>query len=637
MLKIESIMSTSFLKTTPILMKILFISMSIGYCFSLSELVFGEPAPIFGGKTSHEGTLAALMDVNGDRSSDLILISSDRSKLHILKSKSMQVKTNELDDFETIELGRAGAKSVVPADFNGDKKMDLLIVYPDDKNNKLITIEVLWGKDHYSWNKNYVFKSNVSMIDEPLLVEANLDGNSDLFVVLSNGKRQFWLGKTVENPDGFEFDIYNLEIETDLKSLYIPHSHAIVSFNGEPDSKLMLTAKNKDGHLIVEEWESRGTGLYKKQDISLPNEYILNKSYKTGQTSYCDFNGDGKIDLIIPVCILKDKKCTQSKILVYINRKWSVAYMGSSDSNFIYNEENNELSHPIRLVCGDFNHDGFVDVVTIMGNEKGNAVILQGGVCEDPWCNVAERSLKLGMQVKAEGSTILATLADVNDDGALDILTTDVVGSYPNVNIVTRAYLNKINIDDCFINIVVLGSSASSSKTQKFYLPTPGSTVICDTTDPQGKNVISTVAQLTQSSHNALLPPNVDFGLGLLPNFVDSIKVRLPVPLLPEKLLPSILKQKPINNQTYQPDEQKFVMLIPNSRVLITAEPHDKPNSWKIQIIVTPSRYFMLTLLVFVGVCLVVSCAIGVLHCLEMRRDKREKILQKHNFHFDAM
>ena len=43
----------------------------------------------------------------------------------------MQVKTNELDDFETIELGRVGAKSVVPADFNGDKKMDLLIGYPD--------------------------------------------------------------------------------------------------------------------------------------------------------------------------------------------------------------------------------------------------------------------------------------------------------------------------------------------------------------------------------------------------------------------------------------------------------------------------------------------------------------------------
>ena len=77
----------------------------------------------------------------------------------------------------------------------------------------------------------------------------------NLFIFDYNNYRQFWLGKTVENPDGFEFDIYNLEIETDLKSLYIPHSHAIVSFNGEPDSKLMLTAKNKDGHLIVEEWE----------------------------------------------------------------------------------------------------------------------------------------------------------------------------------------------------------------------------------------------------------------------------------------------------------------------------------------------------------------------------------------------
>ena len=55
----------------------------------------------------------------------------DKSKLLILKSKSMQVKTNELDDFETIDLGKVGAKSVVPADFNGDKVMDLLIVYPD--------------------------------------------------------------------------------------------------------------------------------------------------------------------------------------------------------------------------------------------------------------------------------------------------------------------------------------------------------------------------------------------------------------------------------------------------------------------------------------------------------------------------
>jgi len=631
--------TASFLKITKMLFSVLLLSLFIDYGFPSAEILFGEPAPIFGGKTSHEGTLAALMDVNGDRSSDLILISSDKSKLLILKSKSMQVKTNELDDFETIDLGKVGAKSVVPADFNGDKVMDLLIVYPDGKNNELINVEILWGKNNYAWNKNYVFKSNVSMMDEPLLVEANSDGISDLFVVLSNGKREFWLGKSVENLEDFTFDIHNFKsVDTGLRSLYIPHSHAIVTFNGAPDSKLMLTAKSGlHNQLIVEEWESRGTGLYKIKDIKLPIDYNSNENYVTGQTSYCDFNGDGNIDLIIPICILKDKQCTQSKIIVYINSVWSTAYIGNSDWNFIYGQEKNEISESIRLVCGDFNHDGFVDVVTIMGNKKGNAVVLQGGICEDTWCKDSQRSLKLGMQVKTKDSTLLATLADVNDDGALDILTTDVVGTSSDFKIVTRAYLNRINIDDCFINVVVLSSSASSSKTKKFYLPTPGSTVICDTTDPQGNNVISTVAQLTQSSHNSLLPPNVDFGLGLLPNFVDSLIVRLPVPLLPEQSLKNNKKHQNIGNKTYKVYEQKFTMLIPNSRVLITAEPNYSPANWKIQIIVTPSRYFMLTLLVFVGVCFVVSCAIAILHCLEMRRDKREKILQKHNFHFDAM
>ena len=65
------------------------------------------------------------------------------------------------------------------------------------------------------------------------------------------------MGKSVENLEDFTFDIHNFKsVDTGLRSLYIPHSHAIVTFNGAPDSKLMLTAKSGlHNQLIVEEWE----------------------------------------------------------------------------------------------------------------------------------------------------------------------------------------------------------------------------------------------------------------------------------------------------------------------------------------------------------------------------------------------
>jgi len=52
-----------------------------------------------------------------------------------------------------------------------------------------------------------------------------------------------------------------------------------------------------------------------------------------------------------------------------------------------------------------------------------------------------------------------------------------------------------------------------------------------------GKAQTKAMAQLTQTAYNSLQPPYVDFGLGLLPNFVDSMEVQLPVPLLPRQFV----------------------------------------------------------------------------------------------------
>jgi len=161
--------------------------------------------------------------------------------------------------------------------------------------------------------------------------------------------------------------------------------------------------------------------------------------------------------------------------------------------------------------------------------------------------------------------------------------------------------------------------------------------VICRTTDTMGKAQTKAMAQLTQTAYNSLQPPYVDFGLGLLPNFVDSMEVQLPVPLLPRQLVQGEGYRDAKSNQSYFVYQKKWTMLIPSSQVLVLPLPQDQPSRWTNRILVTPSRYLLMTLIVFVSVCVCVVIGIASLHCIEMKSDKRERILQKHRFHFDAM
>lgn len=43
------------------------------------------------------------------------------------------------------------------------------------------------------------------------------------------------------------------------------------------------------------------------------------------------------------------------------------------------------------------------------------------------------------------------------------------------------------------------------------------------------------------------------------------------------------------------------------------------------------------TLAVLLATCAAVAIAIVVLHCMERREDRQEKIQEAHRFHFDAM
>uniref|UniRef100_H2Y719 T-cell immunomodulatory protein TIP C2 domain-containing protein n=1 Tax=Ciona savignyi TaxID=51511 RepID=H2Y719_CIOSA len=143
-----------------------------------------------------------------------------------------------------------------------------------------------------------------------------------------------------------------------------------------------------------------------------------------------------------------------------------------------------------------------------------------------------------------------------------------------------------------------------------------------------GGNQRFSAVQLSQSAHLSLQLPYVSFGLGRLPNFIDSITVFVPLPLIPSSAG---------SQNKYEVLHSTWTMLIPNSKLYVIPYPVNDTSMWRNILVVTPSRNIVSTAIVLLSTCFIVAITTTILHCLERREDKREKIREAHRFHFDAM
>lgn len=125
----------------------------------------------------------------------------------------------------------------------------------------------------------------------------------------------------------------------------------------------------------------------------------------------------------------------------------------------------------------------------------------------------------------------------------------------------------------------------------------------------------SVASQLYQTSHGALQLPYILFGIGLSPNFVESLEVRMPG-----------------LNRSHQ-----WTQIIPNSQMLVIPNPISEPSLWQNKLFITPSRKMLVTGITLFGVVLVNVIIILALHLMEKKADKIERQQQAHRFNFDAM
>jgi integrin alpha FG-GAP repeat containing protein 1 len=80
-------------------------------------------------------------------------------------------------------------------------------------------------------------------------------------------------------------------------------------------------------------------------------------------------DADEKMDLLLPIC--RDAKCADSAIYAYSEGKWTlmISKFTQADKTYKFLTPDKSEGQPITLRVGDFNLDGYPDLVTILHTE----------------------------------------------------------------------------------------------------------------------------------------------------------------------------------------------------------------------------------------------------------------------------
>jgi uncharacterized protein (TIGR03437 family) len=248
-----------------------------------------------------------------------------------------------------------GAASVATADFNGDGKTDLAVVYTGAFSGTSQVpggVAILLGNGDGTFKSAVTYPAGINALHEAV-ADFNGDGKLDIAVaadsgsvtvLLGNGDGTFSAGSTITAPLGQN-----------------PAAVIAADFNG--DGKLDLATANENGTVSV--LLGNGDGTFQAQ-----------QSFPAGaDCAYLaagDLNKDGKLDLVV----------------TNFDGGLLAVLLGKGDGTFGSPTLYSAVSAPTGIVLTDFNHDGNLDIVVgsgsagIIGPDLGSgdiAVLLGNG------------------------------------------------------------------------------------------------------------------------------------------------------------------------------------------------------------------------------------------------------------------
>lgn len=305
---------------------------------------------------------------------------------------------------------------------------------------------------------------------------------------------------------------------------------------------------------------------------------------------------------------------------------------------FVPPKAEHEYLRTITLRGGDFNMDGYPDLLVTLGKTSSGGVwsslwgssgqqgqpqtfLLENVPCERN-CGPLTRTYEVRWRALAPFSngTVAGAFYDFYQDGILDVLF--VEETLPKSTRLV-AFRNLLDYDANFVKCIVLTGLTNrrdptkltplGRKKRTYGTNLPGPRIEYYTTTQDGDEQHGTAAQIPQSGYFSLQLPYTIFGLGRTPNFVDKLTVGL------------------------ANESRTWNQLIPNSQMIVVPSPLEHPSGWKAQLFVTPSKLIVKSVIALGGTCVLIMLIILTLYIKEKREDKVERLQAAHRFHFDAM
>ncbi|CAF3952391.1 unnamed protein product [Rotaria magnacalcarata] len=524
------------------------------------------------------------------------------------------------------------------ADFDGDSKLDLFIIYKTESDESFYSGGFLWG-DRIKLSDLQPIPYSFQTI--PTTLDANGDSYVELLGMISNDQINF-------KPACLTFKnrtVYNVETLNNVDDLFPSSTQATVDLNHDLVADLFLTI-NHNNKPKFRLYELPITKMTLIVEYDPPDDVAI-----CHLSTFADIDADGELEHILPVCMNFD--CSDSRIYVRDNNKWyKLPIDFGKDLRF---PSKNEFPPPfdqipISIKVADYNLDGFPDMVAVMKNSSnGNTVsiILQNRACSDANSGNCTYNRTFAPQIDeiyvlAGTNTTLAVFFDVLEDGYPDLL---VLQGSSKQNFKLIGFQNSLFQDVHFIKVMVLStfscdtcshqrklvgkflSEAIIASTKFLFQPygndQPGQSIKMETItilDGIKDNWIQLSAvQMSQSGQLTLELPYVIIGLGATPNFVEKITVAIPP-----------------NSQSNQLI-RTYTQMIPNSQIVVVPSPLTNPEKWHSKLFITPSRMILHTGIALSVTLVVLSGVLAILQYREKIEDDRERKVQSQRFHYDAL
>ncbi|CAH8678335.1 unnamed protein product [Schistosoma rodhaini] len=591
--------------------------------------------------------LAAFTDLNADRRMDIIFANGDGSKLFaVLQSdnKGFQSTSSILSSVKfspPVEvIGSVLPKpvrGVATSDFNGDSRIDLLLVTGSSDGGPF-DVYVAYGLSGENRGK---FDSPIfldTFTSQPLVCDLDSDMVADVYGEVS-GHRVAYIG-------GNKLTKLSATYSGPSWSRLGYSAFGDVNGDGVPDIVILVDNENRQQlQVILRTQSSIGSlpDVTNGELIDLDPKLLSTPQSVLGLFVLNDFDYDGLIDLLLPVC--RDAKCLDtSSINMYSfrDRKWSPVNVIWEPSNVKENTMRWSLTSTPQIrsglltssligpAVGDVNMDGKPDLglgVTSW-SENGQNMGVYPGVFVNKGLNsngilTFQLTLVPGVQLPPDNSR-LRQLAffDQSDDSILDFF---IVSLNSHDQPSAQLFLSTVDADPYFLKVTVLNglcSSADSCSDGKlpYGLTVPGISSKLNTEAAAGGRHLSAALLSSQSCCSALQVPFAIFGLGQFANYVEKLTISIP----PSK---ELIRSRLLS------------FIVPKAQIVINPYPLDNPSAWTMRLFLQPLYnmkvlYIAITLLC---ICILLVIIIGILQWFEFREDRLEKQKESQRFHFDAM